>query len=133
MPYTVKMHKEIDDKIRASLALERWKRMKEWSDLDLLNITKEDPDFVNVETWDNDIYDLIGRGEAFGNYDKTVIRAKIPVDRAEELKSKWLKKIDRQANKIQIQYGNEVKGSVLSDSVKYYNCLTIIELLMMIK
>mmetsp|Transcript_16870 Transcript_16870/g.14788 ORF Transcript_16870/g.14788 Transcript_16870/m.14788 type:complete len:214 (+) Transcript_16870:220-861(+) len=114
--YTTQKHKIFDAKIRATTALDKWKRMKKSSDLELLKITKEDPDFVNFLTWDKDLYKLLGKSTAFDNYDKSLTRVRSKDDPTQKYTTKWLKKLDNKINKVEIKYGDEVKNSVITDN-----------------
>ena len=89
--YTTKDHKQVDDIVRASTAVNKWKRMKKWSDIELLKITKEDPDFVNVLTWNKDLYNLLGRDIAFESSSKRKARTKSIIDSKDKIITKWFK------------------------------------------
>lgn len=79
-----------------------------------------DTDFVNILTWDKDLYNLLGRDQAFNNYDKTLFKVKAPRDRSAEFFKMWVEKLDRHIQKYDIKWGDEVKNSVLSEEVRLF-------------
>ena len=67
IPYLKRCHDLEDLRAKINYLLARWEIIKTTDDLFFLREELNDPEFVNLLTWDTDIYELIGKENAFCN------------------------------------------------------------------